>query len=37
VTSPQFPIQKLVPGQKGRHKKWQAYFAGLFRSKEGIE
>ena len=36
-TSPQFPLQRTVPGQRRRHKKWQAYFAGLFRNKEGIQ
>jgi hypothetical protein len=37
VTSPQFNEQQALPGQKLRRKKWQAYFAGLFRKKEGIQ
>ncbi|MEJ1355202.1 MAG: sulfite dehydrogenase subunit SoeA [Candidatus Sedimenticola sp. (ex Thyasira tokunagai)] len=36
-TSPQFNLQRLLPGQKGRHGRWQAYFAGIFRRKAGIE
>ncbi|MEJ1421272.1 MAG: molybdopterin dinucleotide binding domain-containing protein, partial [Candidatus Sedimenticola sp. (ex Thyasira tokunagai)] len=36
-TSPQFNLQKLLPGQKGRHGRWQAYFAGIFRRKVGID
>ena len=37
VTSPQFGIQKQVPGQQLRRRKWQSYFAGIFRNKEGIQ
>ena len=37
VTFPQFRPQRRAPGQDGRRGKWQAYFAGLFRRKAGIE
>ncbi len=36
-TSPQFPMLKQLPGQKKRNGKWQSYFAGVFRKKEGIK
>jgi anaerobic selenocysteine-containing dehydrogenase len=34
---PQFEPQARVPGQPGKRGKWQAYFAGKFRRKAGIE
>ena len=37
VTFPQFRPQRRVPGQDGRRGRWQAYFAGVFRRKAGIE
>jgi len=37
VTSPQFNLQPAAPGQKLRRKKWQSYFAGLFKKREGIQ
>ncbi len=37
LTLPQFPLQKKVPGQKPRSRRWQSYFAGMFRNKEGIK
>ena len=36
-TFPQFRTQLRVPGQEGRRGKWQAYLAGVFRRKTGIE
>ena len=36
-TWPQFKVQKWTPGQGPRRGRWQAYFAGLFRKKAGIE
>jgi len=32
VTSPQFPAQKALPGQKARRGKWQAFVAGKFKA-----
>ena len=37
VSFPQFSPQKRVPGQEGRRGKWQAYLAGMFRRKTGIQ
>jgi anaerobic selenocysteine-containing dehydrogenase len=37
ITSPQFKVQKKVPGQDPRRGKWQGYFAGLFRRKHNID
>jgi len=37
ISSPQFQPQKQLPGQKLRKKKWQAYFAGVFKKKAGIK
>ena len=37
ATFPQFRPQRRAPGQDGRRGKWQAYFAGMFRRKAGIE
>ena len=37
ATFPQFQAQRRVPGQDGRRGRWQAYFAGVFRRKTGIE
>ncbi len=34
---PQFKPLKEVPGQKKRRAKWQAYVAGMFRKKAGID
>ncbi len=34
---PQFKPLKAVPGQKKRRAKWQAYVAGMFRKKAGID
>ncbi|HHH39297.1 MAG TPA: formate dehydrogenase [Sedimenticola sp.] len=31
MTWPQFKAMKPTPEEKGRHKRWQAYFAGRFR------
>ena len=36
-TFPQFKPQRRVPGQDPRRGKWQAYFAGMFRKKTGID
>ena len=36
-TFPQFKAQRRLPGQPGKRGKWQAYFAGKFRRKAGIE
>jgi len=35
-TSPQFKVQKKVPGEERRRGRWQAYVAGMFRRKAGI-
>ncbi|WP_078120877.1 sulfite dehydrogenase subunit SoeA [Thiosocius teredinicola] len=37
VSFPQFDAQRRVPGQDRKRGKWQAYFAGVFRRKTGIE
>jgi anaerobic selenocysteine-containing dehydrogenase len=37
ATFPQFRPQRRVPGQDRKRGKWQAYFAGVFRRKAGIE
>ena len=37
VTSPQFKVQKKVPGQDPQRGKWQAYFAGMFRRKHKLD
>ena len=37
VTFPQFKPQRRVPGQDPKRGKWQAYFAGMFRRKAGID
>jgi anaerobic selenocysteine-containing dehydrogenase len=37
VTSPQFKVQKKVPGQDPQRGRWQAYFAGMFRRKHKID
>jgi len=37
ITSPQFDPQKQLPGQKLRKGKWQAYVAGLFKKKTGLD
>ena len=34
---PQFKPQRRVPGQDPKRGKWQAYFAGMFRKKHGID
>jgi hypothetical protein len=34
---PQFKAQRRLPGQPGKRGRWQAYFAGKFRRKAGIE
>jgi len=34
---PQFKPQRRVPGQDPKRGKWQAYFAGMFRRKHGID
>lgn len=34
---PQFPAMPAVPGQQPRRAKWQAYVAGMFRKKAGVE
>jgi len=33
ATSPQFPAQKAMPGQKLRRGKWQAFVAGRFKAR----
>ncbi|MCG7930670.1 MAG: molybdopterin oxidoreductase family protein [Candidatus Thiodiazotropha lotti] len=37
VTSPQFKVQKKVPGQDPQRGRWQAYFAGMFRRKHKLD
>ena len=34
---PQFKPQRRLPGQDAKRGRWQAYFAGVFRRKTGIE
>ncbi len=34
---PQFKPQRRVPGQDPKRGKWQAYFAGMFRKKHGLD
>jgi hypothetical protein len=33
ATSPQFEAQRRVPGQDEKRGKWQAYFAGRFKTR----
>ncbi|MCG8014648.1 MAG: molybdopterin oxidoreductase family protein [Candidatus Thiodiazotropha sp. 'RUGA'] len=37
VTSPQFKVQRKVPGQDPQRGRWQAYFAGMFRRKHKLD
>ncbi len=36
MTSPQFALQRRLPGQETRRGRWQAYIAGVFRRTTGI-